>query len=294
MAKKESTVNSLIAGGIAGAVEATITYPTEYVKTKLQLQDALGGPKRFSGPISCLRISVKEQGLLSIYKGLSPLVIGTAAKAAVRFVGFEKFKSLLMDKDGKLTGPRAMLAGMGAGMIEALLVVTPTETIKTKLIHDHNLPKPKYNGMIHGVMTIAKTEGISGLYRGLFPVLTRQGLNQATRFTVYTFLRQWFAPVPGMPLSPVTTFAIGMVAGTITVYVTMPVDVVKTKMQGVGAKERYPRGSFDCIWRTWREEGIRGFWKGATPRLSRLMFSGGIIFTVYEEVIKVLHKYEKK
>lgn len=141
------------------------------------------------------------------------------------------------------------------------------------MIHDQNLPNPKYRGMVHGITTIVRTEGASGLYRGLFPVLTRQGLNQATRFSVYTLLRQYFVPTPGQPISPFKSFFIGMVAGTITVYVTMPVDVVKTKMQGVGAKERYPGGSLECIWRTWRDGGIREFWKGATPRLSRLMVS---------------------
>lgn len=142
--------------------------------------------------------------------------------------------------------------------------------------------------MVHGVSSIAKSEGFGGLYRGLFPVLTRQGLNQATRFTVYTMLRQMLAPAPGTPLSPVTTFGIGMVAGTITVYVTMPVDVVKTRMQGVDAKQKYPWGSAECAYRVWQHEGIRGFWKGATPRLSRLMFSGGIVFTAYEQVMLLL------
>lgn len=37
---KEKPLYSLIAGGVAGAVEGTITYPTEYIKTKLQLQEA--------------------------------------------------------------------------------------------------------------------------------------------------------------------------------------------------------------------------------------------------------------
>lgn len=31
---------------------------------------------------------------------------------------------------GKLTAPRSMLAGLGAGMMEAIIAVTPSETIK--------------------------------------------------------------------------------------------------------------------------------------------------------------------
>lgn len=31
---------------------------------------------------------------------------------------------------GKLSGPRSLLAGLGAGMTEAVFAVTPSETIK--------------------------------------------------------------------------------------------------------------------------------------------------------------------
>ncbi|RKP24929.1 mitochondrial tricarboxylate transporter [Syncephalis pseudoplumigaleata] len=300
---------SLVAGGVAGAVEATTTYPTEYIKTQLQLQDGSGRVK-FRGPIHCLTTTVRENGVLSLYRGLSAMIIGTASKAAIRFVSFERFKAFLVDEQGRLSGPRAMLgkdrmmmmmvmvivttvcpaAGMGAGVCEAVLVVTPTETIKTKLIHDQNQPQPKYRGLIHGVTTIIRTEGPMGIYRGLFPVVARQGANQAVRFSVYSSMKQWIqARQPAnQPVHWATTFGIGMVAGTITVYATMPLDVVKTKMQGIGAKERY-RNSLRCAYLVMKEEGLPAFWKGATPRLSRLIFSGGIVFTVYEQVLHLLN-----
>ncbi|RKP06499.1 mitochondrial carrier domain-containing protein [Thamnocephalis sphaerospora] len=280
---------SLVAGGIAGGVEATVTYPTEYVKTQLQLQDGAKGA-RFKGPVDCLTSMVRQHGVFSIYRGLSAMIIGTASKAAIRFVSFERFKSLLVDEQGRLSGPRAMLAGMGAGICEAVLVVTPSETIKTKFIHDQNLAQPKYRGLFHGVATIIRTEGPLGVYRGLFPVVARQGANQAVRFSVYSTLKQWVqARHPtGQPVHWATTFGIGMIAGTVTVYTTMPLDVLKTKMQGIGAKERYGN-SFRCVLSVLREEGLLAFWKGATPRLSRLMFSGGIVFTVYEQVVRLLN-----
>lgn len=40
---------------------------------------------------------------------------------------------MLADADGKLSGPRTVLAGFGAGVTESLLAVTPTESIKTTL-----------------------------------------------------------------------------------------------------------------------------------------------------------------
>ena len=43
-------------------------------------------------------------------------------------------------------------AGTLTGMTEAIVAVTPTETIKTKLIHDQSSKNPKYKGMVHGGM----------------------------------------------------------------------------------------------------------------------------------------------
>jgi solute carrier family 25 citrate transporter 1 len=129
--------------------------------------------------------------------------------------------------------------------------------------------------IIIGVTTIVRTEGPMGIYRGLFPVVARQGANQAVRFSVYSSMKQWIqARQPAnQPIHWATTFGIGMVAGTITVYATMPLDVVKTKMQGIGAKERYGN-SVCCALQVLKEEGLFAFWKGATPRLSRLIVSG--------------------
>lgn len=55
---------------IAGGIEGVITYPTEYVKTQLQIR------KNAMSPIQFLRQTVRERGIFALYKGLGPLVIG--------------------------------------------------------------------------------------------------------------------------------------------------------------------------------------------------------------------------
>jgi hypothetical protein len=51
----------------------------------------------------------------------------------VGFVAFDQYKALLQDADGKISGPRTVIAGFGAGVTESLLAVTPFESIKTTL-----------------------------------------------------------------------------------------------------------------------------------------------------------------
>ncbi|KAI6118455.1 mitochondrial tricarboxylate transporter [Pisolithus sp. B1] len=300
--RKERPAHSLIAGSLAGAIEAFVTYPTDFVKTRSQF-----GGKRES-PITIIRTTVQEKGIRGLYSGCSALVIGNSVKAGVRFVTYDHFKSLLADKEvgnlsvcslrvrltwsrqqGKVSPPRSLLAGLGAGMVEAVVAVTPSETIKTKLIDDANRPNPQYRGLVHGTISIVKQEGILGIYRGLFPVMMRQGANSAVRFTTYTTLKQFIQSTarPGQSLPSGITFGIGAVAGFVTVYVTQPLDVIKTRMQSLAAKQQY-KNSFHCAYRILTEEGVLRFWTGTTPRLARLIMSGGIVFTVYENVIRLI------
>ncbi|KAH9919042.1 mitochondrial tricarboxylate transporter [Fomitopsis serialis] len=283
--KKEKPLHSVIAGTTAGAVEAFVTYPTEYVKTRTQFTG------QRESPWSIIRETVKAKGIPGLYSGCMALVIGNSVKAGVRFLSYDQFKHMLADAEGKVTAPRSLAAGLGAGMMEAVFAVTPSETIKTKLIDDAKSPNPRYRGLIHGTVSIVREEGIGGIYRGLFPVVPHRitGANSAVRFTTYTTLKQFVLGTarPGQNLSSGMTFGIGAVAGLVTVYTTMPLDVIKTRMQSLEARQAY-RNSFHCAYRIFTEEGILRFWRGTTPRLARLVMSGGIVFTVYEQIIALL------
>lgn len=55
------------------------------------------------------------------------------ANRKIGFVAFDQYKALLQDSNGKISGPRTVIAGFGAGVTESLLAVTPFESIKTTL-----------------------------------------------------------------------------------------------------------------------------------------------------------------
>lgn len=57
-------------------------------------------------------------------------------------------------------------------MMEAVFAVTPSETIKTKMIEDSKRAEPRFKGMVHGVKMIVKEEGYRGVYRGVGPVVS--------------------------------------------------------------------------------------------------------------------------
>lgn len=65
--------------------------------------------QKFKGPIDVLVTTVRTQGVTAIYRGLSALVIGTAAKAGVRFFAFDQFRDMLKDTEGKISAGRSVL-----------------------------------------------------------------------------------------------------------------------------------------------------------------------------------------
>lgn len=68
---------------------------------------------------------------------------------------------------------------------------------------------------------------------------------------------------------------------------TYPYQVVKARLQARGAEARY-RGFIDCVVRTWRGEGIHGFFRGLTPNVVRVVPSSAITFLAYETIMQGL------
>ncbi|KKK17212.1 hypothetical protein P175DRAFT_0467714 [Aspergillus ochraceoroseus IBT 24754] len=276
---KPSALRSIIAGSTAGAVEIAITYPAEFAKTRTQLNRRLADSKKLPWP------PFGKQW----YAGCTTLIIGNSLKAGIRFVAFDAFKSILEDENGKISGPRTVIAGFGAGFTESLLAVTPFESIKTQLIDDRKSANPRMRGFLHGSGVIFRERGIRGFFQGFVPTTARQAANSATRFSSYTMLKQIAQGyvAPGEKLGTASTFALGGIAGLITVYVTQPLDTVKTRMQSLEASKNY-KNSIACAVRIFKDEGVFTLWSGAVPRLARLILSGGIVFTMYEKTMETL------
>lgn len=212
---------ALLAGFISGGIEATATWPTEYVKTQLQLQaspklrgptaSAWSGP-RFTGFFDCVRYTVATHGVLGLYRGLAPVVLLSMPKAGVRFAGFETVKTLLKNKDGTVSATSNFVAGASAGVVEAALIVTPQETLKVKLINANR-------GFVSGTMHVIRTEGIGGIYKGLVPTILKQASNQGVRFFAYNEIMRMLGADEAHGRSPSAMQALlgGMLAGCASV-----------------------------------------------------------------------------
>jgi len=280
------TLKGIIAGGITGGIEICITYPTEYVKTQLQLDEKVG---KYKGIWDCGKQTVQSHGVRGLYRGLSVLLYGSIPKSAVRFGSFEQFKKSAVDEKGNLSPVSRLLCGLGAGVSEAILAVTPMETLKVKFIADQRSANPKFKGFFHGVRSIIATEGIMGTYRGLTPTIMKQGSNQAIRFYVMETLKDWYRE--GDPTKKVPKLIVGLfggVAGAASVLGNTPLDVVKTRMQSLDAAKY--KNTWDCAKTIMRNEGPKAFYKGTLPRMSRVCLDVAITFMIYDSFMELFNK----
>lgn len=273
--QKRSPFLAMGAGCIAGGIEATAVWPMEFIKTQLQLGAKGGSPLPYNGMVSGLRYTVQTTGFLSLYRGLAPTVMGSIPKAGVRFGLNSVIKDNLRDKDGKLTIGKNFIAGLGAGVSEALIIVAPVETVKTKCIE---MNKPFVEGMKH----ILATEGIGGVYQGAAATAMKQGSNQGLRFMWFNEYKRIVTNDGEKPMTPLLGLFGGMSAGCFSTLGNNPFDVVKTRMQGTQASQY--KNTLDCFKTIISKEGFGAFYSGLIPRLGRVVPGQGIIFMSFETI----------
>ena len=166
-------------------MEALVCHPLDTIKVRMQLSRRArqpGAPRR--GFVKTGADIVRKETPLGLYKGLGAVLTGIVPKMAIRFTSFESYKQMLADKQtGVVSGKMTFLAGLAAGVTEAVAVVTPMEVVKIRLQAQHHsmadpLDIPKYRNAGHAVYSIVREEGAAALYRGVSLTALRQATNQ--------------------------------------------------------------------------------------------------------------------
>lgn len=272
-------------GALTGFIEAIICYPTEFIKTQLQLQSKTA--PEYTGMLDCAKKTVAKHGPIGLYRGALPLIIGSSGKQAARWTGYEAVLNKLKDETGGVTMPARMFAGACGGVTEAIFAVTPIETLKTRVTDDMRRGTNNYTGSLDACMKILRSEGPMGLYMGLVPTIAKQATNQAVRFPVQFLVKN--AMTGGdksLERNPLYNGAAGAAAGAVSVLLTMPQDTIKTRMQGEEAKKLY-KGTLDCAQQILKNDGIMFFYSGTWPRMIRVSLDVAITFAIFP----VLGKY---
>jgi solute carrier family 25 phosphate transporter 23/24/25/41 len=181
-----SDVRQLIAGGLSGATNITLTYPLDFVQARL----ATTTKNQYKGILDCLVTSIRAEGVRAIYKGYWPSLLGIAPYAAVQFYSFDKLKKMVADNQGRNTAMQIACVGGISGAV-AQSITYPMDTVRKRLQVQGGKAAPgtHYTGTWECMVKITKQEGLRGFYRGGLTNLFRAVPSQAVQFTVVEWMK---------------------------------------------------------------------------------------------------------
>lgn len=189
-----------------------------------------------------------------------------------------------------------LVAGISGG-IASTLALHPLDLLKVRLAVNDGLvvTRPQYTGLTNAVTTIFRQEGIRGFYRGVTPNCWGAGASWGLYFLFYNSIKSHMSD--GSPahtfLSPTQHITAACEAGALTLVLTNPIWVVKTRLclqygdfneLAIDPTKRYS-GMIDALRKVYRFEGVRGLYRGFVPGIFGVSH-GALQFMAYEELKK--------
>ena len=180
----------LLAGGTAGAIARTATAPLDRIKLLFQVQAVPSSGTSATAYTGVGQAALKiwrEEGVTAFWKGNGTNIVRIFPYSAGQLMANDQYKRLVATKDGELTVPRRLAAGAAAGMT-ATALTHPLDTVRLRLA----LPNSGYTGMANAFASMARTEGVISLYKGLGPTLVGIAPYAALNFASYDMLKRRF------------------------------------------------------------------------------------------------------
>ncbi|XP_055847671.1 calcium-binding mitochondrial carrier protein Aralar1 isoform X1 [Episyrphus balteatus] len=266
-------------GSIAGAVGATVVYPIDLVKTRMQNQrtGSFIGEIAYRNSWDCFNKVIRHEGVLGLYRGLLPQLMGVAPEKAIKLTVNDFVRDKFTDKQGVISKYAEVLAGACAGASQVVFT-NPLEIVKIRL---------QVAGEIAGgakvrALSVVRDLGLFGLYKGARACLLRDVPFSAIYFPTYAHTKALFADEDGYN-HPLTLLAAGAIAGVPAASLVTPADVIKTRLQVVARTGQTTyKGVWDATKKIMAEEGPRAFWKGTAARVLRSSPQFGVTLVTYE------------
>lgn len=258
--------STMIAGGIAGCVSKTLMAPLSRVTILYQVSSAMPThpaisssvnltkqkPLAFLNLIDALERIIKQEGFFSLWKGNFTSVLHRFPYSAINFAVYESSREYMKENlcMKENVGIRFISGALGGGI--ACVVCYPLDLIRTRLTIDASsvthtssscvtttaLPKQKH-GIISTYQSIVHTEGLRGLYRGVFISLGVCIPNLAVSFSAYGTIKdkllhletELFRNEEEDGLNILGSLTSGALSGITSSLLIFPADLIRRRMQ---------------------------------------------------------------
>ncbi|KAI0516325.1 hypothetical protein KFK09_008997 [Dendrobium nobile] len=192
--------------------------------------------------------------------------------------------------DGEKWNLENAAAGAIAGF-STVAVLHPLDVVRTRFqVSDGRGGSclPLYKNTAHAIYSIARMEGLRGLYAGFYPAVFGSTVSWGLYFFFYSRAKARYKKGFDQSLSPGYHLVAAAEAGALVCVLTNPIWLVKTRLQlQTPFNQNRPYiGSSDAVRTIFKEEGWRAFYKGIGSGLF-LVSHAAIQFCAYEELRKI-------
>ncbi|KAG5183809.1 mitochondrial carrier domain-containing protein [Tribonema minus] len=300
-----------LASAAAGAIGKVCCHPLDTVKARLQ------GPfgAELRGISHTFRKTVAEEGFGALYKGMGAAVVGGTPGTMIYLTTYELTKRRLEEMPSHHEAPFVghFLSGMVAETVCCLIYV-PVDVVKERLqIQSSARGEQAYRGSLHALRTIMRNEGLGGIYKGYAATLLSFGPYSALYFMAYEEAKnvaRRMLQIPSPPhgtLEPqqalpfTATLCASAAAAAGASFLTNPLDMCKLRLQvqrgnlaacaactapspaSSSSSAQTFLGFFDCLQRTYAQQGARGLFKGAGARVAFHTPAAAVTMMCYEQ-----------
>jgi len=184
---------SFVAGGLAGMTASACTYPLDFARGRISGKLGLAGKKEYGGILQTVALTVKDEGILALYKGVTPTLMGAMPYEGIKFGTVGVLEKTFPTNEQKPDPVRKMMFG-GLGGVMAGLLTYPNDTVRRLLqLQGSRGTATQYKGYWDCVRQTYRDHGIARFYRGLTINIIRMAPNAAVQFGSYELLKQWSA-----------------------------------------------------------------------------------------------------
>ncbi|PHT43686.1 ADP,ATP carrier protein 1, mitochondrial [Capsicum baccatum] len=285
--KTTSFVVDFLMGEVFAAVSKTAAAPIERVKLLIQNQDEMIKFGRLSDPYKgiadCFTRTIKDEGVLSLWRGNTANVIRYFPTQALNFAFKDYFKRMFnfdKERDGYWKWFGENLASGGAAGASSLLFVYSLDYARTRLANDAKAAQKggerQFNGLLDVYRKTIKSDGIPGLYRGFTISCVGIVVYRGFYFGIYDSLK----PVVLVGNLQDSFFASFFLGWGITIgagLASYPIDTVRRRMMMTSGEAVKYKGSLDAFSQIMKKEGTKSLFKGAAANILRVVAGAGVL-----------------
>ena len=231
--QSDSVMKGLAYGAVASMIGDLVTMPVDVTKTRLQISGE-GGKRLYSGMVDCMTKTARAEGVPALWKGLEPALWRQCFYGSLRYGLYAPIKDILapgVPKNELPLGYKILAGGLSGTLAQA--VANPCDLVKVRMIGDGMAAgggAPRYRWFLGALVTVAREEGVRGLYKGVGANVGRASTLAAAEMASYDAIKpvmqERFGFADGLQLHAATATWAGFIAA----FVANPFDVVKSRV----------------------------------------------------------------